>query len=146
MKKVIVGSLAFLLTVSASAVNWLYVDTDKLGVDNYIDANSLRVIDRNSQIVTIFVRMEGIDKSNLKLKGSVVSVSSFKFAYSCRDESMSILSNILYDINGVVLHSESKPLSFESGNFVPLHPTTSSYLNMYAACAIAGFKDISNLL
>lgn len=146
MKRLVAGALTCLMAVSVNAVNWLYVDTDKIGVDNYIDANSVRVVDKNDQIVTAFIRMQGIENSNLKLKDTVVDASSFKFAYDCRDETSNILSTILYGINGAVIHSESRELSFTSGHFTPVHPETSSYLNMYAACAIAGFKDIGSLL
>ena len=145
MKKLVAGSLACLISVSSNAANWLYVDTDRLGVDNYIDANSLRIVDNNAQIVTAFIKMKGIEKSNQKLKGSVISAASFKFAFDCRDETSNVLSSIFYNFNGVVIDSENKQLYSDNWQFTPLHPETSSYLNMYAACAIAGFKDISDL-
>lgn len=141
MKKLIVSVLVSLITVSASATDWLYVDTDKLGVDNYIDAHSIRVVDQNAQIVTAFIKMSGIEKSKLKIENKTINSSSIKFSYDCRNENSKSLSSIFYDTNGAVIHSDNN-----AGQFNPIHPGTSHYLNMYAACAIAGFKDISNLL
>ena len=68
MKKLIVSVFVSLIAVSASATDWLYIDTDKLGVDNYIDAHSVRVVDQNAQIVTAFIKMRGIEKSKLKIE------------------------------------------------------------------------------
>lgn len=141
LKKLVAGLLVLLMAVSTNATDWLYVDTDKLGVDNYIDAHSVRIVDQNSQIVTAFIKMTGIKKSNLKIGNKIVDSTSFKFSYDCRSEDSRSLSGIFYDVNGVVIHSDSN-----TGQFTPVHPGTSHYLNMYAACAIAGFKDISNLL
>lgn len=141
MKKLITGSLCCLIAISAAADNWLYVDTDKLGVDNYIDANSLKIVDRNHQIITAFIKMKGIEKSNLELRNRTIDSSSIKFTYDCQNETSNTLSTIFYDVNGSVIHSDNS-----IGQLTPVHPTTSNYSNMYAACAIAGFKDIRSLL
>lgn len=141
MKKLIVSVLVSLITVSASATDWLYVDTNKLGVDNYIDAHSVRVVDQNDQLVTVFIKMKGIERSKLEIGNKTIASSSIKFSYDCRNENSKALSSIFYDANGAVIHSDNN-----TGPLNTIHPGTTDYLNMYAACAIAGFKDISNLL
>tara|TARA_R100001369_G_scaffold92880_1_gene140803 strand:+ start:8597 stop:9025 length:429 start_codon:yes stop_codon:yes gene_type:complete len=142
MKRLIACSLACLIAVSANANNWFYIDTTKDGVDHYMDVNTLRVVDQNAQIVTAFVKMRGIEKTKLRFNNMIVSSTSFKFAFDCRNETGRTLSSIFYDVNGTVVNSDDNHV----GQFTTIHPGTSQYLNMYSACAMTGFKSIEGIL
>lgn len=72
----------------------------------------------------------------------IVSSTSVKFAFDCRNETGKTLSSIFHDINGAVVHSDND----YDEQFTPIHPGTSQYLNMYSACAMTGFKSIEGIL
>lgn len=142
MKRLVEGSLICLITFSANANDWFYIDTTKDGIDHYMNVNTLRIVDRNAQIVTVFVKMRGIEKTNLRFDNMVVSSTSFKFAFDCRNETGKALSHIYYGTNGDVIDSGD----YHTEPFTVIHPGTSQYMNMYSACAMTGFKSIRGIL
>ncbi|WP_201613296.1 surface-adhesin E family protein [Psychrobacter immobilis] len=145
MRKIIVCSLACLISVSANATNWIKTVTDKQGVISYIDTDSIKIINENTQIVTAFFRYENLSKAKKIINNKVVDSTSSKIAFNCESESSYMLSGIFYDSNGANLDSFSRSIDGSFSSFGVIHPDTLGYADMYAACAIAGFKNISDL-
>lgn len=146
MRKLIVCSLTCLISVSASATDWLQTVTDKQGMISYMDTDSINVFNENTQIVTAFFKYENLSKAKKKINNKVVDSTSSKIAFNCESESSYMLSGIFYDSNGAAIDSFSRSIDGSFSSFKVLHPDTLGYADMYAACAIAGFKNIHDLL
>lgn len=145
MRKLIVCSLTCLISVSASAANWIETVSDNQGVISYIDIDSVNIFNENTQIVTAFFKYENLSKAKKRINNKVVDSTSSKIAFNCESESSYMLSGIFYDSNGISLDSFSRSIDGSFSSFKALHPDTLGYADMYAACAVAGFKDISDL-
>ena len=141
MKKVVIYSLVFLMPISASATNWIELGNSNSGVNYYIDADSINIVNENTQLVTGFFRQKNLGK-HYEHYDLDVEYASVKMAYDCKNESSQIVSAILYDSTGKALHTEDHPIKWSS--FKQIHPDTSGYLQMYATCYLAGFKKASD--
>ena len=132
MKKMIVGSLAFLMTIGANATNWVEIaNIQKQSF--YIDIDSVNITSENSKMLTAFFK-----GNELNSKGKKFDSSRQQLRINCRNRSFAVLSALSYDSNGNVISSYDSGMSFNPNR--EAHPDTLASSMIEAACYIGGFS------
>lgn len=134
MKKLIACSLACLMTVSANATNWLEVASYNQDGRFYVDTDSMDITSKEYKMITAFFKTNKLDG---KFNGKTVYSSRQQWSINCRNRSFSILSILYYDLNGRVIDTYDKGMSFVPHTVV--HPDTLGSDILDATCSIKGF-------
>jgi len=133
MKKIIVGSLAFLMTIGANATNWVEIaNTPEKSF--YIDTDSVNITSENSKMLTAFFR-----GSKLNSKGKKFDSDRQQLRINCRNKSYAVLSALFYDSNGKVINSYDSGMSFNPNR--EAHPDTLASVMIEEACYTGGFSQ-----
>ena len=133
MKKMIVGSLAFLMTIGANATNWVEIASN--GSQNfYIDTDSVNITSENSKMLTAFFKSHDLNSEGKKFVSS-----RLQLRINCRNRSFAGLSALVYDSNGKVINSFDPGMSFNPNR--EAHPDTIASSMIEAACYVGGFSQ-----
>jgi len=92
MRRLIYCLLICSVAVSVNAANWLELDNNI-----YIDADSVSIFNKNTQVVTAFFKDVNMSSLKLTSKNKIVDSMRSKTAFNCKDETGFVLSLIEYD-------------------------------------------------
>lgn len=133
MKKIIVGSLAFLMTIGANATNWVEIANNQTQIF-YIDIDTVNITSENDKMLTAFFQT-----SEPNSKGKKFVSSTQQVRINCRNKSLAFLSAISYDANGKAISSYNSGTSFNPNR--EAHPGTLASSMIENACYVGGFSQ-----